>query len=65
MSINITRRDALKLGTSAAISAAATPLLASPIEDFAALLSGIQSLSRGMRRPIPRMRFVSCGPSTF
>src|SRR6202158_4726193 len=36
MSSKITRRDALRLGTSAAMSAAATPLLSSPIEKFGA-----------------------------
>src|SRR5260370_11214643 len=36
MSSKITRRDALRLGTSAAMSAASTPLLSSPIETFVA-----------------------------
>jgi amidase len=36
VNITITRRDALRIGTSAAISAAATPLLASPTKEFAA-----------------------------
>lgn len=43
MTSKLTRRDALKLGTSAALSAAATPLLASPPEKSAASNSALAS----------------------
>jgi amidase len=51
MSINLRRRDALKIGTSAAISAAATSLLSSRIDKFVAASERNPAVASGKATP--------------